>query len=210
LLLARQEGKRPGGFLLLGREWAGPEDFSFREPGLDGLKQLQLFLRSLFIGAVFLDAGFQFFDPLLNNVEVGQYQVVFEPAGVGQAVSAGVCRNHVHQRVGFAHDGNLLVVALSLLARQTGRVEQLDLGRRDLLGLVQLDQIVKARVGQHGHARLARVRFGRVGFHSREQFENAALAAGLVSYESDFHKFTKKIARVRPPRTHACNGRFPA
>ena len=190
LRLSRQQRERFRDLFLVGAEFDVAQQLAGLQQLFDGLQQQQFFLRFLPVGAILFDARFQPFDPVLQNLQVGQHQVFFEIAGVGDGVAPGIRADDVHQRIGLADDRDPLVVALAVFAAEPRRVEQLDFGGRDFLGIVELHQPVEAAIGKHRHADLSHMRLRRIGFGSREQLENAALAASLISDKSDFHAQT--------------------
>ena len=58
---------------------------------------------------------------------------------------------------------------------------------RDLLRMVDLAELLDARVGDRGHRALAGVGQRRIGRHARQPMEQRALARALIADQSDFH-----------------------
>ena len=122
----------------------------------------------LAVGPGLLEAGLEPLDAVGDDAEVGEEHLVAEGGELGGRVAAGEPVQDDQQGVAFADQGEALGVVGVRAGHQPGRVEELDRGRRDLLGLVQRGQEVQPRVGQRGDADLAGVDLcpGREPFRS--------------------------------------------
>ena len=89
--------------------------------------------------------------------------------------------------VPLADQGEPLGVVAVRARHQARRVEHLDGGRRDLLGLVQRGQEVEPGVGQRGDPHLPGMDLARVGGRPGQELEQRALAAPGESDQSDAH-----------------------
>ena len=124
---------------------------------------------------------------LVTTLEVGEEHLVAERRRARPPGRRRRSRQDDQQGVALADQGEPLGVVAVRAGHEAGRVEQLDRGRRDLLGLVQRRQEVEPGVGQRGDADLARVDLAGVGGRPGQELEQRALAASGEPDESDAH-----------------------
>ena len=142
------------------------------EGGLDDLDELELLeLRASRSGRGFLTLASSRSARLVTTPRSAKSSSSRKCGELGRRVAAGEPVQDDQQGVALADQGEPLGVVGVRAGQQPGRVEELDRGRRDLLGLVQRGEVVQPRVRKRGDAHLAGVDLARVGTWPRSGVE---------------------------------------
>ena len=96
------------------------------------------------------------------------------------------------QAVGLAEDAEAARIVAAFGRHQAGRVEEVERGRRRLLGIELGRQPVEARIGNLGDAGLSHLGLGGIGLGARQPLKDRALARPGETDDADFHGENQK------------------
>ncbi len=163
-----------------------PQRLALFQSVLHRQQRLQFGLMIFPIGTRLLDGVLEAFDTTRHDVQVGDQQVLFEALQVRGRIVAVEGGHDDHQAAGLANHRQPCGTPF-VRAAQPGRVDHLQRGQRDFLGMVDLAQIMHARFGNHRHRGLGLVDQDRIGRFARQPVKQRTLARALIADDSDFH-----------------------